>query len=84
MHLNGRGQSNWTRGTGTDNRLATENLHRLGLPDDWIYQGSRGDQQAQAGIDADGIVRTATEILEEVKASKPRRHTATRRLSAMP
>jgi 1-deoxy-D-xylulose-5-phosphate synthase len=67
-----------------DHRLATENVHRIGLPDEWIYQGSRREQQAQAGIDADGIVRAATEILKEAKASKPRRRTSTRRLSAIP
>jgi 1-deoxy-D-xylulose-5-phosphate synthase len=67
-----------------DRRLSTDLIHRLGLPDEWIYQGSRGEQQAQAGIDADGIVRTVTEILERQKKSKSRRRVAVRRLSAMP
>ena len=44
--------------------LATENIHRLGLPDRWIYQGSRTEQQAEAGIDADSIAREALRILE--------------------
>ena len=44
--------------------IDTRRIHRLGLPDSWIYQGSRGEQQAEAGIDADGIVRHVTTILE--------------------
>jgi 1-deoxy-D-xylulose-5-phosphate synthase len=44
--------------------LPTGNIHRLGLPDRWIYQGSRAEQQAEAGIDADSISRRALEILE--------------------
>ena len=57
-----------------DRRLPTDLIHRLGLPDEWIYQGSRGEQQAQAGIDADGIVRTATgdpRTAEEVEVPSP-------------
>ncbi|MHC4429008.1 MAG: 1-deoxy-D-xylulose-5-phosphate synthase [Planctomycetota bacterium] len=67
-----------------ERRLPTEGIQRLGLPDGWIYQGSRADQQAEAGIDADGIVRAAREMLERVKASKARSRIAARRLSAMP
>jgi 1-deoxy-D-xylulose-5-phosphate synthase len=48
-----------------ERRLSTENIHRLALPDRWIYQGSRGDQQAEAGIDAPGIVRAVREIVGE-------------------
>jgi 1-deoxy-D-xylulose-5-phosphate synthase len=55
-----------------DHRLPTENIHRLGLPDRWIYQGSRKDQQAEAGIDAAGISATALKILEERVATKTR------------
>jgi 1-deoxy-D-xylulose-5-phosphate synthase len=43
--------------------LPTERIHRLGLPDRWIYQGSRDEQQAEAGIDAAGIVLKVGEIL---------------------
>ncbi len=46
---------------GLDTRLVT----RLGLPDDWIYQGSRGAQQADAGIDAAAIARTVREVLDQ-------------------
>jgi 1-deoxy-D-xylulose-5-phosphate synthase len=43
--------------------LPTQQIHRLGLPDRWIYQGSRGDQLAEAGIDAAGIAIKVGEIL---------------------
>ncbi len=63
-----------------DHRLPTDRLHRLGLPDAWIYQGSRGDQLAAAGIDAAGIVRTAEAILERTRkpgsAARPARVSA--------
>jgi len=52
--------------------LATQSIYRLGLPDEWIYQGSRGEQQRAAGIDADGIARKLIEVLEA-----PGRATAT-------
>ena len=44
--------------------LPTQAIHRLGLPDKWIYQGGRGEQQRAAGIDADGIARKLIEVLE--------------------
>jgi 1-deoxy-D-xylulose-5-phosphate synthase len=43
--------------------LSTRHLHRIGLPDRWIYQGSRDEQLAEAGIDAAGIVDRVLEIL---------------------
>jgi len=46
-----------------ERRLSTDGIHRLGLPDRWIYQGSRSDQLAEAGIDAEGIARTVREIV---------------------
>jgi 1-deoxy-D-xylulose-5-phosphate synthase len=48
-----------------DHGMATSRIHRIGLPDGWIYQGSRGDQQAEAGIDAESIARRAIEIVRE-------------------
>ena len=45
---------------GLDTRLIT----RLALPDDWIYQGERKEQLAEAGIDAGSIVRTIRTILQ--------------------
>lgn len=47
-----------------DEGLPTQNLHRLGLPDEWIYQASRSEQLRLAGIDADGIARELIEVLE--------------------
>lgn len=44
---------------GLDTRL----VHRLGLPDRWIYQGSRGEQLAEAGIDNAAIARTLRSIV---------------------
>lgn len=49
-----------------DHGLATQNIHRLGLPDRWIYQGSRSEQQAEVGIDADSIARQALRVLEAI------------------
>ena len=49
---------------GLDTRL----VHRLGLPDRWIYQGSRGEQLAETGIDNAAIARTIRSI---VSATKP-------------
>ena len=43
---------------------STQSIYRLGLPDAWIYQGGRGEQQRHAGIDADGIARKVIEALE--------------------
>ncbi|TVS07313.1 MAG: 1-deoxy-D-xylulose-5-phosphate synthase [Phycisphaerales bacterium] len=37
--------------------LETSKITRIGLPDRWIYQDSRRNQLAEAGIDADGIER---------------------------
>jgi 1-deoxy-D-xylulose-5-phosphate synthase len=39
-----------------DRGLDTSHISRLGLPDHWIHQGSRGEQLAQAGIDVTGII----------------------------
>ncbi len=38
-----------------ERQLRTDSITRLGLPDQWIYQGGRGEQQAEAGIDAASI-----------------------------
>jgi 1-deoxy-D-xylulose-5-phosphate synthase len=36
--------------------LNASKLQRLGLPDRWIYQGSRAQQLAEAGLDVDAVV----------------------------
>ncbi len=61
-----------------DRGIATERIHRLGLPDAWIYQASRAIQLDEAGISADGIARAAREIL----AAAPVRRVARMRFSA--
>jgi len=50
---------------GLDTRL----VHRLGLPDRFIGHGGRDEQLAEAGIDADGIVRKARELLARQDAA---------------
>ena len=45
---------------GLDTRLVT----RMALPDQWIYQGERKEQLAEAGIDGASIARTIRAILE--------------------
>ena len=50
--------------TCNEHGLPTQNIHRLGLPDCWIYQGGRDEQQRFAGIDAEGIARKLIEALE--------------------
>ena len=44
---------------GLDSRL----VQVMGLPDQWIYQGSRDEQLREAGIDADSIARSIRELL---------------------
>jgi 1-deoxy-D-xylulose-5-phosphate synthase len=64
--------------------LSAEGIVRLGLPDRFIYQGSRAQQQAEAGIDAEGILRAARKMLETARARRPivPRPAAPKRLSA--
>ena len=47
----------------TDHRLPTDDIYRLGMPERWVYQGSRDGQLAQAGLDSHGIARTVRQIL---------------------
>lgn len=37
--------------------LDASQVSKAGLPDSWIYQGSRGEQLAEAGIDIEGLVK---------------------------
>lgn len=47
-------------------------ITRLGLPDSWIYQNSRPQQMAEAGLDAAGIARSIRQIAEtKVQATSP-------------
>jgi 1-deoxy-D-xylulose-5-phosphate synthase len=54
--------------------LPTDDVHRLGLPDRWIGHGSRAEQQAEAGIDADGIAARAREIVTARRDGEVRRY----------
>jgi len=54
--------------------LPTDAVHRLGLPDRWIGHGSRADQQAEAGIDAEGIAARAREIVAARRVKPLRRY----------
>ncbi|MEX2670542.1 MAG: 1-deoxy-D-xylulose-5-phosphate synthase [Phycisphaeraceae bacterium] len=53
-------------------RLSTDQIWRLGLPDAWIYQGSRSAQLAEAGIDVASICRQVREILDTPAAPQPK------------
>ena len=50
--------------TAGDAGISTNRIHRLGMPDQWIYQGSRSAQLAEAGIDTHGIARKVRQILD--------------------
>lgn len=45
-------------------RLSTDRIHRVGLPERWIYQNSRSKQLAETGLDAASIARTIRSILD--------------------
>jgi 1-deoxy-D-xylulose-5-phosphate synthase len=59
--------------------LATEGITRLGLPDRWIYQGSRTEQQAEAGIDAEAIAAAARQAVRESGRARGARATSRKR-----
>jgi 1-deoxy-D-xylulose-5-phosphate synthase len=44
--------------------LNTENVRLLGLPDRFIAHASRGEQLAQAGLDADSLASTLKEMID--------------------
>lgn len=44
--------------------LDTRLITRLGLPETWIYQGSRGEQLIEAGLDAPSIARVVREVID--------------------
>lgn len=46
-----------------DRGVNTQSVHRLGMPEKWIYQDSRSNQLAEVGIDADGIAKKVRQIL---------------------
>jgi 1-deoxy-D-xylulose-5-phosphate synthase len=46
-----------------DHHLPMEAIHRLGMPERWVYQGSRDGQLAEVGLDPSGIAGTVRQIL---------------------
>ena len=59
-----------------EERIATDAIHRLGMPMGWVYQDSRKKQLAEVGLDAAGIARKVREVLSgsvdlEVRVSVP-------------
>ena len=48
----------------TDMGLDTRLLTRLGLPEPWIHHGTRGEQLAEAGLDANSIERHIRRVLD--------------------
>ncbi|MEL7471960.1 MAG: 1-deoxy-D-xylulose-5-phosphate synthase [Planctomycetota bacterium] len=51
--------------------LDTSGVHRVALPDAWIYQNGRDQQKAEAGIDATGIARAIRQAVTRASESKP-------------
>jgi 1-deoxy-D-xylulose-5-phosphate synthase len=51
--------------------LSTDRVHRLGMPEKWIYQDSRSNQLAEVGLDAAGIARRVRQIIENAGGSNP-------------
>jgi 1-deoxy-D-xylulose-5-phosphate synthase len=51
--------------------LPTQRIHRLGIPERWIYQDSRSKQLAEVGLDAESIARTMREIVDDRVRSDP-------------
>jgi 1-deoxy-D-xylulose-5-phosphate synthase len=54
-----------------DRRLPTDRIHRLAMPERWVYQASRKAQLAETGLDAAGIARKVREVLDTNGASSP-------------
>lgn len=46
-------------------RISSDAIHRLAMPERWIYQDSRPNQLAETGLDAAGIARAVRTILDE-------------------
>ncbi len=50
--------------TCAQHRVPTQLIDRLGMPDRWVYQDSRKNQLAEAGLDAAGIARKVRQMLD--------------------
>jgi 1-deoxy-D-xylulose-5-phosphate synthase len=49
-------------------------VHRVGLPDAWVYQASRAEQLAEVGLDRQGLVRAIRHAAEAAPAAAPEPH----------
>ena len=50
--------------TANQHGLDTRGITRLAIPCRWIYQGARGDQLEESGLDPASIARTVREVLD--------------------
>ncbi|MEX0775731.1 MAG: 1-deoxy-D-xylulose-5-phosphate synthase [Phycisphaeraceae bacterium] len=57
-----------------DRHIPTDLIHRLAMPERWIYQASRKAQLAETGLDAAGIARRVREILDRPVPATPEVH----------
>ncbi|MDG2424818.1 MAG: 1-deoxy-D-xylulose-5-phosphate synthase [Phycisphaerales bacterium] len=55
----------------TEMDLDTSLVHRMALPDAWIYQGSRTGQLEEAGLDLDSVVETIQTCLQKTTKASP-------------
>ncbi|MCH2152664.1 MAG: hypothetical protein MK089_04920, partial [Phycisphaerales bacterium] len=44
-------------------------IHRMALPDAWIYQGSRTGQLEEAGLDVDSVIEVIRQQLKSTNSS---------------
>ena len=55
----------------TEMDMDTSLVHRMALPDAWIYQGSRTGQLEEAGLDLDSVVETIQTCLQKTTKASP-------------
>jgi 1-deoxy-D-xylulose-5-phosphate synthase len=55
----------------SNRRIPTDLIHRLAMPERWIYQASRKAQLAEVGLDAAGIARKVREVLDHGPQAAP-------------
>ncbi len=53
-------------------RLSTDGIWRLGMPERWVRQDSRNKQLAETGLDTAGIARLVREILDGTASARVR------------
>ncbi|MCX5662183.1 MAG: 1-deoxy-D-xylulose-5-phosphate synthase [Planctomycetota bacterium] len=51
------------------NRIPTDLIHRLAMPEKWVYQASRKFQLGEVGLDATGIARKVRQVLDQRTAA---------------